>query len=208
MSGAYVSTESPRSDRSRWVVPIVVATIAAAATILAAILPVVVNRDEVNPVSGNRTDGGQPVPTAASRSSASVPGAGAASAGSGGTVRHRGSGILFTLTGADTDDLDSGGEDAADDIPDVQLTSSAITATANSRIALLPGAEYSPASCREVLGGGSATSVDGDDIQEGSVLCVRTSMDLMGVMLIQAVKRRDGKLAQVNYNYIIWTETP
>lgn len=201
-----MSTEPPSADRSRWLVPITVAVIAAVATVLAAAIPFTLNRGEGKPPSGAQTEGPQGTPSSSSRRSPTVAGRASTPASGSGTVLHSGFAVL--VGSLSTKDIDRGGEAAPDEIPDIQMRATALAATAHSRIALLTGPAYGPEICREALAERSTTEVRAGEIQTGTVLCVMTTANRMGVIIIDAVRVSDGELRQINLNYIIWTETP
>ena len=195
-----MSTESPKPDRSRWFVPIIVATIAAAATVVAALAPFLLDGDkDTTTPAANTTTG--PRPAVPPRKQPGTPTTGSA----GGTIDHTGFDIL--ISSLRTADLDRGYGVDGDQIPDIRNADTAVAANANSSLALLAlGEAQTLEACRTALTERGTDNVPAAEVQAGSGLCVKTTKGLIGVATIEDVDLNSGRLHKIQFKYVVWSD--
>jgi hypothetical protein len=198
-----MSTGSPQADRSRWVVPIVVALIAAVGAVLTALVPSLLDRDqEVSTTT-------EPTPAVSDLwPRTEQPTAGGSAPGTSSPIAYSGAGVLLTTGPAASVDLDSmrdgtGGDNAVDLI--------------NARTALITsnGAQLAPLDrtqtpalhiCSSALAERGTDTIAAAQIDTGFSLCIRTSAGRTGaVTLTDANKRGEPpQLGAVWFSSIIW----
>jgi len=191
------------SDRSRWVVPIVVAFIAAIGTVIAALAPSLFSSDdEVVPPEPTTTpsvaDGGPGTDRPETRKPADTTTAS--------LISHSGYEQLIVTFNDVVTDLDSTTDGTGgDNIADLVLTEFALTTGGEARLTPLDRVQIPTLDvCRSALEEGGVDTIPAGQIKDGGPLCVKTTAGRIG-----ALTRTDigGDSSQINYlffDYVIW----
>jgi len=194
----------PKSDRSKWVVPIVVAVIAAIGTVIAALAPSLFGRDEepTPPNADTTTTTSADAPDAGrlTTSRQATPTATAVVAYTGGHVLVPTSG-----TSVDLDTMTDG--TGGDQIGDLFRTDTALTTGSGSRAALLDRTQTpTPAGCRSALDERGTYTIPAAQIETGLSLCIRTTAGRTGAITLTDVSKygEPPQLGIVIFSYVIW----
>lgn len=178
-----MSGDSPKAGRATWIVPIVVALIAALGAVIAAVASSLLASNGV-PSTGLPATSAPP---------ASIPYQG------GGTIRHREPEV-------DLDSLPNGAD--GDNVADLVHTPMALTTSKDSRIALLDRAQpLNPDVCRSTLAAHGTRTVPVSQIETGVQLCIRTTAGRTGAVMLDSVGKygEAGQLlGEVRFSYLIW----
>lgn len=200
-----MSVNWPKSDRSKWVVPIVVAFIAAIGTVIAALAPSLFSGDDDATPSNVQTP-----PTA----SDGVPGTGRP------TPRNQSSPPptstdVIAYSGSDSVlesdpavDLDSSTDGmGGDNVGDLVHTNLALTTGSGSLIVLLDRAQIATLDvCRSALDERGVGMIPAPQLATGISLCIRTTAGRTGA-LTQTLVHKYGDPPRINiflFDYVIW----
>ena len=171
-------------DRSKWVVPIVVASITAIATVIAALITT------LNPFSDDSSSGIAPDRLAGYQGDPFV------EYSKQGELVIAGNGV----------DLDAPPRAAGGDhIEDLIVTSADLTTGSGARLAFLNNRETPTLeSCREALDERGVNTVDGSEVEVGSALCIRTTAGRTGTVTPTDLSNWDGVVGLITFSYVIW----
>ncbi|MFC7548979.1 hypothetical protein [Plantactinospora sp. GCM10030261] len=206
-------TSPPERDLSKWVVPITVAAIAAVATLVAAVLPLLMDDSEKRPPGPGAT-GAAGSPEASSAGAASptrpAPRDDPSNPASSAPVWADSSYIL-NVVAARGHDLDGelGADGGGDSIEDISLTKEAIEASGGTRLAVLDRTQvHSKDICRELIEQSGGTAVRASEVTTGSSVCYRTSGQRLGVLTLSRVRTVEERGApafrDVSFDYLTW----
>lgn len=181
-----MSSDSSKSDRARWLVPIVVALITAIAAVIAAVAPSLLSSN-----GGPSTD----QPTVSNPPTAHF--------------EYQG---IATIRGANPEiDLDSLPDGTGGDhVADLVHTAAALTTSKHSLLALLDRAQPpTPDTCRSELAAHSISMIAASQLETGLSLCIRTTAGRTGVVTLDLVRHYSERqlLGQVALSYRIWNLT-
>lgn len=198
-----MSNNPPKADRSKWVVPIVVAFIAAIGTVIAALAPALFGGDNDTAPSNSNTP-----PT----SSAAVSGTGRPTLGKPAAPRltdviaYAGNDRVLDSTPAV--DLDSATDGTGgDNIGDLVHTNLALTTGKGSLIALLDRAQIPTLDvCRSALDERGVDMIPAPQIETGISLCIRTTAGRTGALKQTTVGKYGDpqQIAIFSFSYVIW----
>jgi hypothetical protein len=200
-----MSDSPPTPDRSKWVVPIVVAVIAAISTVIAALAPSLFNSDEEAVPSGLDTipsvaDGepGTDRPAPREPADTTTPP----------LITHSGYEQLTVIVNDVVVDLDSSTDGTGgDNIADLVLTEFALTAGGSARIIPLDRVQIPTLDvCRSALDEGGVDTIPAAQIKDGDPLCVKTTAGRIGALTRTDVGK-GGDPPQISYfffDYVIW----
>jgi len=194
---------APGRDRARWIVPVVVALIAAIATVVAAAVPGLFSRGD-GPATANspgatshpssaagQATTGSPAPTVAPTRSQSGPR---------GKVARSGSWIVNGVSPYDLDPVD--------DLADLTVSADTLTAVGGASLARLnPGERVGLEQCEGLAADRWTGSVPGDEVRVGDTFCVRTSGGYVAAITITDLGRGGGggqQLINVYFSYSVW----
>lgn len=200
-----MSNNWPTSDRSRWVVPIIVALVAAGGTVIAALAPSLFvgdgksassDVDATKAVLDGVPDTGRPT----IERPANPP----AIAGNTFT-EYSGSEILTSSDPAVDLDATMGDNAGGDNIGDLVHTDRALTTGGGAQIAVLDRAQIpSLEICRSVLDERGVTTVAVSQLEDGVPLCVRTTAGRTGAINQTMVYKFGEQLGVFGFSYVIW----
>ncbi|HET8658749.1 MAG TPA: hypothetical protein VFM55_07095 [Micromonosporaceae bacterium] len=185
-----MTTDGPGSGSgwARWGVPVAVAVIAAVATVLAAVLPGLLDR------------GGNEPP--------SRPGAGRTTSGPGtaGGPAPTGTAVLVSVdrvvTSLGSTDVDP---DDGDGLADLSASEDKLTAISPAQLApLKPGERPSPAFCAGLPEDAWVGAVGPPVLASGRTLCLRTSAGRWGAVAVAQVEMVEGRLAYARVRATVW----
>lgn len=180
-----MSDDSPKASRATWIVPIVVALIAALGAVIAALAPSLFDSSSV-PSNGHPAISAPPAaPIPYQRK---------------GTIRHREPEV-------DLDSLPNGA--GGDNVADLVHTPMALTTSKDSRIALLDRAQpLNSDVCRSTLATHGTRAVPVSQIETGVQLCIRTTAGRTGAVMLDSVGKYGEagqlRLGEVKFSYSIW----
>jgi hypothetical protein len=180
-----VSDDSPKSDRATWIVPIVVALIAALGTVIAALAPSLLVPNDV-PSTGPPAISTPPP-----------------------AVAYQGEGaIRYSAPEVDLDSLPNG--TGGDHVADLVHTPMALTTSKDSRIALLDRGQLpTPDVCRSMLAARGTSTVPVSQIETGVRLCITTTAGRTGAVVLNSVRKygESGqlRLGEIKFSYSIWS---
>lgn len=201
-----MSDNSRKSDRLRWVVPIVVAVIAAVGTVIAALAPSLFGSDEeaAPPSADTTTSPGAPGAGRPTTSKQATPTATV-------SIAYTGQGVLVfaVSTSVDLDSMTDG--TGGDKIADLFRTDTALTAGSGSRIALPDRTQAAtPEVCRSALDERGTDTIAAAQIETGRSLCIRTTAGRTGAVTLTDVSKRGEppELSNVYFSYVIWNPAP
>jgi hypothetical protein len=179
-----VSDDSPKAERATWIVPIVVALIAALGAVIAAFAPFLLVPNDM-PSTGP--------PAISTPPAAAYQGEGA--------IRHSDPEV-------DLDSLPNG--TGGDNIGDLVHTPMALATSKDSRIALLDRVQLpGPDVCRSTLASHGTYTVPVSQIETGVRLCITTTAGRTGAVVLDSVRKYGEagqlRLGEVKFSYSIWS---
>ncbi len=203
--GSAVSVNWPKPDRSKWVVPIVVAFIAAIGTVIAALAPSLFGGDDDAAPSNVDTP-----PTA----SVSVPGTGRPTPGTQSSPPSMSTDVI-AYSGDDgvsesdpAVDLDSSTDGTGgDNVGDLVHTNPALTTGNGSLIVLLDRAQIPTLGvCRSALNERGVDMITASRIETGISLCIRTTAGRTGALTRTNVSKLGDpqQIIVFYFSYVIW----
>ena len=192
-------------QRSRWVVPIVVALIAAIGTVIAALAPSLFGDDEAAPpgldVTPSVSDGEPGTDRPTTRETAGTTNSTA-------IIAYSGSEQLSTLLRDVVVDLDSSADGTdGDNIADLELTEFVLATGGGARITLLDRTQIPTFDvCRSALEERGVDTIPAAQINDGDPLCIKTTAGRIGALTRTDVgKGADPpQLGFFFFDYVIW----
>lgn len=192
-------------ERSRWVVPIVAALIAAIGTVIAALAPSLFGGDEeAAPPRADTTQSATNDEPGAGRPTAREPAGTSPTA----DVAYSGYEQLAIILGEVVVDLDSSTDGTGgDNIADLDLTEFALATGGEARIALLDRTQIPTFDvCRSALEESGVDTISAAQIKDGYPLCVKTTAGRIGALTRTDVGKGGDPpaLSRFFFDYVIW----
>jgi hypothetical protein len=168
-------------QRSRWVVPIVVALIAAIGTVIAALAPSLFGDDEAAPPGLDATPSVSDGEPGTDRPTTREP---AGTTNSTAIIAYSGYEHISTLVGDVVVDLDSSADGTGgDNIADLELTEFILATGGGARITLLDRVQIPTLDvCRSALKERGVDTIPAAQINDGDPLCIKTTAGRIGAL--------------------------
>jgi len=194
-------------ERSRWVVPIVVALIAAIGTVIAALAPSLFGDDEAAPPGLDATPSISDGEPGTDRLTTREP---AGTTNSAAIIAYSGYEQISAnpIVGDVVVDLDSSADGmGGDNIADLELTEFVLATGGGARITLLDRAQIPTLDvCRSALEERGVDTIPAAQINDGDPLCIKTTAGRIGALTRTSVFKGGDppQLSLFFFDYVIW----